>query len=135
MKKVSILIVVAMLATLVLAACSGSGSGGGGATIDVTLNEFSFSPTSWTVSAGQQVTVNLKNAGTVTHDFTIMKTPISGSFTDADKANEYWASPMVSAGQSQTATFTAPSTPGTYQVVCTESGHFEAGMTGTLTVK
>ncbi len=133
MKKVSLLIVVAMLATLVLAACAGSG--GGGATLDVTLNEFSFTPNSWTVNAGQQVTVNLKNSGTVTHDFTIMKTPISGSFTDADKANEIWASPMVAAGQSQTATFTAPTTPGTYQVVCTESGHFEAGMQGTLTVK
>ena len=133
MKKVSLLIVVAMLATLVLAACSGSGSGG--STLSVTLNEFSFTPNSWTVNAGQQVTINLKNSGTVTHDFTIMKTPISGSFTDADKANEVWASPMVAAGQSQTVTFTAPSTPGTYQVVCTESGHFEAGMTGTLTVK
>lgn len=133
MKKISLLIVVAMLATLALAACSGSGSGG--ATMDVTLNEFSFAPNTWTVSAGQTVTVNLKNAGTVTHDMTIMKTPISGSFTDADKANEFWASPMVPAGQSQTATFTAPTTAGTYQVVCTESGHFEAGMTGTLTVK
>ncbi len=134
MKKVSLLIVVAMLATLVLAACSGSGSGGG-ATLDVTLTEFSFTPNTWTVNAGQQVTINIKNTGTVTHDWTIMKTPISGSFTDADKANEVWASPMVAAGQSQTATFTAPSTPGTYQVVCTEAGHFEAGMTGTLTVK
>ncbi len=134
MKKVSLLILVAMLATLVLAACAGSG-GGGGATLDVTLNEFSFTPNTWTVNAGQQVTINIKNTGTVTHDFTIMKTPISGSFTDADKANEVWASPMVSAGQSQTATFTAPTTPGTYQVVCTEAGHFEAGMTGTLTVK
>ncbi len=134
MKKVSLLIVVAMLATLVLAACSGSGSGGG-ATLDVTLTEFSFTPNAWTVNAGQQVTINIKNTGTVTHDWTIMKTPISGSFTDADKANEFWASPMVSAGQSQTATFTAPATAGTYQVVCTEAGHFEAGMTGTLTVK
>ena len=134
MKKVSLLIVVAMLATLVLAACSGSG-GGGGATLDVTLTEFSFTPNTWTVNAGQQVTVNIKNTGTVTHDWTIMKTPISGSFTDADKADEIWASPMVAAGQSQTATFTAPSTPGTYQVVCTEAGHFEAGMQGTLTVK
>ncbi len=135
MKRVPFLIVVAMLATIALAACAGSGSGGGGAALDVTLNEFSFTPNTWTVSAGQQVTVTLKNSGTVTHDWTIMKTPISGSFTDADKANEVWASPMVSAGQSQTATFTAPTTPGTYQVVCTESGHFEAGMQGTLTVK
>ncbi len=134
MKKVSILIVVALLTSLVLAAC-GSAGGGGGSTMDVTLSEFSFTPNTWTVSAGQQVTVTLKNTGTVTHDFTIMKTPITGSFTDADKANEFWASPMVAAGQSQSATFTAPTTPGTYQVICTESGHFEAGMQGTLTVK
>ena len=134
MKKASILIIVAVVASLVLAACGGSGSGGG-ATIDVTLNEFSFAPNAWTVTAGQQVTLNLKNAGTVTHDLTIMKTPISGSFTDADKANVIWASDMIPAGQSKTQTFTAPTTPGTYQVICTESGHFEAGMTGTLTVK
>ncbi len=134
MKRVSLLIVVAMLATLALAACAGSG-GGGGASLNVTLSEFSFTPNTWTVNAGQQVSINIKNTGTVTHDWTIMKTPISGSFTDADKANEFWASPMVPAGQSQTVTFTAPTTPGTYQVVCTEAGHFEAGMQGTLTVK
>ena len=46
MKKVSVLLVFAMLATLALAACSGSG-GSGGATIDVTMSEFSFSPNTW----------------------------------------------------------------------------------------
>ena len=64
-----------------------------------------------------------------------MTTPISGSFTAADTAQIYFNSDPVEAGSSTTVIFQAPIKPGTYQIICTESGHFEAGMIGQLTVK
>ncbi len=38
-------------------------------------------------------------------------------------------------GATKTETFTAPSEPGTYTIVCGISGHLENGMEATLTVK
>jgi len=45
------------------------------------------------------------------------------------------ATQMAAGGQEVTATFKAPSKPGTYPYVCTFPGHFFAGMKGTLIVK
>ena len=135
MKRFSILMVSVLVLSFVLVACGGSsGSSGGGSTISTTLSEFKFDPSSWTVSAGKPVTLNLTNSGTVEHSWVLMSKPITGSFTDADKANIIF-SKTVPAGQNATVTFTAPSTPGDYQVVCDIAGHFEAGMAGKLTVK
>jgi plastocyanin len=141
MKKLGVLLSLVLLFSLVLAACGGtSGSGGsssgsGGATLNVTMTDFKFNPATYNVTAGQQVTVNLKNTGSVAHTWTVMKTPISGSYTDANASDVLFNSDQVQAGGSKTVTFTAPSTPGDYQVICTVPGHFEAGMVAHLIVK
>jgi plastocyanin len=136
MKKWTAIVGLVMALSLVLAACGGSsgGSSSGGSTIKTTMTDFKFDPNTWTVNAGQQVTIDLTNNGSTDHSWALMSKPISGSFTDADKANVLF-SKTVPAGQTATATFTAPSTPGSYQVICDIPGHFEAGMQGTLTVK
>lgn len=135
MKKWTAIIGLVMVFSLVLAACGGGGgSSSGGSTINATMTDFKFDPAAWTVTAGQQVTVNLTNNGSTEHSWAVMSKPISGSFTDADKANVLF-SKSVPAGQTANATFTAPSTAGDYQVICDIPGHFEAGMVGTLTVK
>ena len=135
MKKFAVLMGAILVLSLVLTACGGGGgSASGGNTINTTMTEFKFDPNTWTVSAGQQVTLKLTNSGTVEHSWVLMSKPVSGSFTDADKANILF-SKTVPAGQSDTVTFTAPSTAGSYQVLCDVPGHFEAGMAGTLTVK
>lgn len=130
MKRFAILTGAILALSLVLAACGGSS----GNTISTTMTEFKFTPNTWTVSAGQQVTLNLTNSGTVEHSWVLMSKPVTGSFSNADKANIIF-SKTVPAGQSASATFTAPSTAGSYQVLCDVPGHFEAGMSGTLTVK
>ncbi len=131
----SLLVVFAVIFASCASNNSNGGSGGGPNTIDVTMSDLKFTPNTWNVSAGSQVTVNIKNTGSVNHTWTVMKTPISGSYKSADASNVYYNSEQVAAGTSKTVTFTAPSTPGTYQVICTVPGHFEAGMSGQLIVK
>ena len=80
------------------------------------------------------MTVTLKNTGAVPHTWTVMSKAVSGTYSDADKANVLFDSGPIDAGASKTVTFTAPAA-GTYQVICTQSGHFENGMVGQLTVK
>ncbi len=130
----------ALAAVLILAACGGSGggsnSGGGSTSITVSMKEFAFDPANVTVPASANVNLTLTNNGSVQHTWVVMKqgSKVSGSFTDADKANIFF-SQAVDPGKTVTTTFTAPSQPGDYQIVCDISGHFEAGMQGTLTVK
>ena len=124
-----------LVLSLVLAASAGSSSGANSNSIAVTMAEFAFTPSSWSVSAGQTVTVTLTNNGALAHTWTIMSKPISGSYTDADQADIYYTSPVVPAGSSTSVTFTAPATAGTYQVICTQPDHFNSGMIGQLTVK
>src|SRR5687768_14099466 len=51
------------------------------------------------------------------------------------KAQVLAASRMAGPGQTVYLTFKAPAKPGSYEYVCTFSGHFKAGMKGVLTVR
>ncbi len=137
MKKLNLILILTLLFGLALTACASSGgsSSGGSNSYNVTMTDFKFQPDTLNVSAGQTLTVNLQNTGSVQHTFTVMKTPVSGSYTQADAGNIYFNSDVIQAGSSKTVTFTAPSTAGTYQIICTVQGHLEAGMHGSLVVK
>lgn len=138
MKKITGLFGVLVLMSLVLAACGGSSGGSGGGSsnaIDVTMTDFAFTPNSWTVTANTEVTLNIKNDGSVSHTWVLMSKAVTPPFSDANKADVIYTSPEIQPGQSQTVTFTAPGTAGDYEVVCDIPGHLEAGMEGKLTVK
>jgi uncharacterized cupredoxin-like copper-binding protein len=104
--------------------------------IDATMTEFQYQPSNWEVPAGAQVTLTLTNNGTAVHTWTLMEAgyTVSPPFTADDNQHVLQAF-QVDVGQTQSFVFSAPSDPGTYEVVCAEPGHLEAGMMGSLTVK
>lgn len=121
---------------LAATACSGAGGNAPSTTINVTLTDFAFAPNTFTVPAGAQISFTALNNGVGDHSFLIMKKgyQIQNHFTDADKANIFWGKDPIAPGQTVTDSFTAPSDPGQYQIVCGVPGHFEAGMVAKLIV-
>jgi uncharacterized cupredoxin-like copper-binding protein len=99
------------------------------------MTDFSFTPNQYTILAGNQITLQITHKGLVEHDFIIMKLneKVGGHFNEEDQPNVYWEI-KVQPGDSQSITFTAPSEPGTYQIVCGMAGHVESGMVGVLEV-
>ncbi len=126
------LLVLLILPAFVLSAC---GSTKPSTTIDVTMAEFMYTPAEFSIPVGQEVTINASNNGAVVHEFIIMKLgqTVGTDFGDEDVPNIYWRV-EVEPGKNVTATFTSPSEPGEYQVVCGTKGHYVAGMTGKLIV-
>jgi uncharacterized cupredoxin-like copper-binding protein len=58
----------------------------------------------------------------------------SGDFFDEeDLPNVYWETELQP-GSSTSTTFTAPSEPGEYEVICRTEGHIMSGMVAKLTV-
>jgi len=116
----------------VLSACGG---GGASTTINVALAEFTFTPSEFTIPAGQEITINATNNGAVVHEFVIMKfgQTAGDNFDEEDGGNVYWKI-EAQPGANVTGTFTAPTEPGVYQIVCGTPGHYMAGMSGKLTV-
>ena len=132
MKKFLFVFPVLLAMSLLIAACGG---GNRPTILDVTFAEFTFTPAEFTVPAGGEVTINVVNEGAVAHEFVIMKLgeTVGDDFGDENEDNIYWEV-EAEPGESLTATFTAPSEPGEYQVVCGTAGHYLAGMLGKLTV-
>lgn len=124
-----------LLAVAVALSACGAGAGQAVTAITVDMEEFMFTPTDFTVPAGQQITLNLENSGAIQHDFVILQAgaQVSIPFNEDDADKIYWQQ-VLEAGGSLTVTFTAPAAPGEYQVLCGVPGHMEAGMTATLTV-
>ncbi len=104
-------------------------------TISVTMTDFQFSPNIFKVPVGREITLNATNNGSVIHNFVIMKFGqyAGTSLGDEDLPNVYWQL-EIQPGSSKTVTFTAPTDPGDYEVVCRTPGHLEAGMKARLTV-
>ena len=119
--------------SLVLSACGGPS--GPSTSIKVNFSDFKFTPAEFTIPAGQLITITATNEGQVEHEFVIMKLGMTAGdkFGDEDEANIYWEV-EAAPGETKTETFTAPTEPGEYELVCGTQGHLEAGMVGKLTV-
>lgn len=115
------------------------------ATLDVIMHDIYFgddsnninNPPVWRVPAGAQVTVNLDNQGALEHNWAVVKQgaelPIP-FMPDQNKDLLLWEAGVLQAGQKASETFTAPSEPGEYIVICTVAGHYPA-MQGRLVVE
>lgn len=133
MKKFTVFTIILAAMALLLAACGG----GDGESVALSFegnDSFQFSPSSASVSAGDEVEVTLNNVGALDHSWVLVGGDADvATVTDADAINSATTG-TVAPGETGSVTFTAP-TAGAYQFVCTVPGHAVAGMVGTLTVE
>jgi uncharacterized cupredoxin-like copper-binding protein len=137
-RKVSLILAAAVL----LYGCAQAPSAATEISIEET--EFSYSPSSFTVPAGQPVTLTITNVGQAEHDFVIEKIAVTDvieegnpsaehSMHDMGEADAYDLHVATQKGGTSVLKFT-PLESGTYQVLCTVAGHKEAGMVAELIV-
>lgn len=88
--------------------------------ITVEGSEYSFSPKSLTVEAGERISLTFKNTGNLPHNFTIDELAVRTK--------------TVAAGGSGTIEFTAEKS-GTFTFYCGITGHRQLGMEGNLEVQ
>jgi uncharacterized cupredoxin-like copper-binding protein len=88
----------------------------------VTLTEYGFTPDPIEAHAGATI-FRLSNQGQTGHDFTILS---------ADGHHRLAQSAPIAPGSSRLLTARLPA--GTYDVICTQPGHQEAGMEAVLHV-
>ena len=126
------LIVIAMcVLALTLTAC-----GPKKITLNVTATDQGYDSATYTVPAGAEVTVNLTNNGTLAHVFDILKLGehVTPPYKQTDKDKILWEL-VAKTGETTSGTFTAPTEPGEYDIICRVPGHIQTGMVATLIVK
>lgn len=124
--------------SVIVAGCDGGDEAS--TDLEVTTTDFQFSPDSWTVPAGEEISIDIVNEGSVLHEWVLMQPGVSiESEADLPETEEelladfVYVEDEVEAGETKTLTFTAPEA-GTYQIICAIETHFDAGMEGSLTV-
>ena len=131
-----------MLAMAAFVMASDDGGGGAAAPaadgapatdLSVATSEFAFDPANEAVAADEDVTVTLDNSGAVEHNWTVLKagTTIGSESEFTDSMVEATIGD-VAAGETLEDVVNLPE--GDYQVICSVSSHFDAGMTGELAV-
>ena len=124
-----------LFSALVLAACGGPKGNEPSNEMHVVTTDFHFTPDSFTVEAGNEISLELKNDGNVKHELVIIKLGMEPTvpWGEDDQEKVYWEH-EAEPGETVNVTFTAPEEPGEYLVLCGIEGHLEAGMKGKLTV-
>ena len=132
MKKILTSTVLFLALSLILTACGSKKT-----TLNVTTTDTGYDSPTYTVSAGEEVTLNLTNNGAIEHEFAILKLGehITPPFSEKDEDKIFWELEHVAGGTTMSGTFTAPTEPGEYDVICGIPGHIELGMVATLIVK
>lgn len=125
------MVLLTALTGLALGACGPQTS-----TLSISMSEYEFDPATWEVPAGAEVELTLVNDGVLFHNWLLMppEDQVEPPYT-VDEWNQALSEFRVRGGETQTFTFTAPAEPGEYPVLCSEGGHFEQGMIGTLVVE
>jgi plastocyanin len=92
----------------------GNGVDGGEVSFDVSMGDNFFEPNEFTVAPGTTVTFNITNDGQALHNVRI-----AGEDNEYGTDDDAVSDPeLLSPGQEGTVTWTAPSTPGTYDFHC-----------------
>ncbi len=103
------------------------------ARIDITLANFSFTPSTITLKAGQQVTLHFENKGSGGHDFTAPQFFKAATMDAATRAKLGKKGRIELAGGTSADVKLTP-TAGIYKLKCGHFMHAGFGMTGTITV-
>lgn len=127
----------------------------GARTVEVGVNDtMKYSVTTIAVKPGETIRIVLKSTSTLpklalAHNLVILKQGTNvRKFVEAGaaaRAHDFIApamkdrvlaaTPMAGPGETVEVTFTAPQKPGSYEFICTFTGHYALGMKGTLVVK
>ena len=104
--------------------------------VNVSLKEFSVNPNASQAASGK-VTFKVHNAGTVTHEFVVIKTNKKAADllkgARADETGNVGETGDLRAGASKSLTLNLP--PGHYALICNLPGHYSAGQHVDFTVK
>lgn len=133
MKKVLVSTILVLVLSLALTACGGRNR----VTLNVTATDSGYDSKEYTIPAGANVTLNMTNNGAVEHEFAILKLGehVTPPFGEKDEDKILWELDGVQPGTTKSDTFTGPTEPGSYDVICGIPGHIEQGMHATLIVK
>ena len=102
----------------------------------VVMRDYEFDPLVFEVQAGAQVTLTGVNRGHHDHYWALLEKDYEFTLPfDDDDVTHILALVTADVGGQDTLTFTAPSVPGEYVVICSIPGHAEKGMIGSLIVK
>jgi len=144
-------VVLALVAVLGAAACSAPPAAADGRIVRVTLKEFAYAPSRVTLKAGELVTLELANRGTIFHElmagrgeilphggyaedlFSGVETRMSGNDPAAHSHGGFGV--LVREGTTARLTFVVPDRPGTYEMGCFEAGHYLSGMVGRIVIE
>ena len=124
----ALFVLAAPVVLLVTSACASTATPAAGAALppeQVTVigtDDFRMNPSTITVQAGQPLQVTFQNGGEILHDFTAQQ-GLAKSVTILEDG-----------GKSGTTTITY-NKPGTYKFFCSQPGHDQLGMHGTITVQ
>jgi uncharacterized cupredoxin-like copper-binding protein len=122
--KLGLALLAGLAAMTAVVGCGGTSSGPPAGSIVVKETEYKFDPNQISHKAGT-ITFFVENNGTTAHDLAI--------FDSSGKEIPNGGSPLLQPGNDETFIVTID-TPGTYPFWCTQPGHKDSGMTGTLTV-
>jgi uncharacterized cupredoxin-like copper-binding protein len=131
-------LLVAALAPVLLIGCTGQTPKG--TPVDVTLKDFSISPSTQTIGTGE-VLLRASNLAPITHEFIVVRTDLPADRLpigpDGLSVNEDWLSSMgeieeTPPGWTGMLSLTLP--PGHYVFFCNLEGHYLGGMHAALQV-
>jgi uncharacterized cupredoxin-like copper-binding protein len=98
------------------------------------FDDFQFSPNTFTIPAGEQITVEAVNTGAIRHDFVIMNfgTTAGDNFDDDDMPNIYWRVDLQPGRIRPRPSQRRPARR--VPLICAVEGHLQAGMIGKIIV-
>jgi uncharacterized cupredoxin-like copper-binding protein len=142
-------LVVGVVTALVIGACAGAtASPGAGRTIQIEMNDYSFSPEIISLRAGEKVTLSFKNVGKLEHEFMAGSEPVIGKGYAMDWLAGAQLSGTADHGMAHggegvrvapngtaVATIVVPEPGGAFEFGCFVIAHYESGMRGRLIVE